>query len=283
MKRVQALIAIGMLALVASPAVAQDRLSRDVQDQEQIEVNGYSGVTARWGPVVVGGYQGTLMSDPTSPSITLYCVDFANGIAAGDLTDVNTIRVSNDNADLSVTRMRDENNTATGPQEIDSRLMQYRQASYLASMFESYQSLGGIGFDSDADGVDDTTFGTYSNNVRRNTWSGLQAAIWQLMTPGFPVDPAVAGPYVADVNLALAMADPFIKMAQTAAQAGFYGMDFREWSVMTDQNANGATGGMAEVLVRSVAPEPGTVVLLLTGMLFLFGFARKRLTELGDR
>ena len=110
--------------------------------------------------------------------------------------------------------------------------------------------------------------------------------MWEIMTPGFPSDPAAHSNYIQDVDLAMAMADPFLQLAQDAADNDFAGFDFSEWSILTDKNADGVLGGKQEFLVRtSVVPEPGTVVLLLSGMLLLVGVARKRRleVELGDR
>jgi len=121
--------------------------------------------------------------------------------------------------------------------------------------------------------------------VKKAAWSGIHAAIWSIMTPGFPTDPALLGPhaaYITDVALAMSMAAPFIAQAQAAAATGFAGFDFSEWSVLTDANKDLASSGQ-EFLVRTslVTPEPETIILLLSGMLILVGVHRKRLYTLG--
>lgn len=186
---------------------------------EQFRFDSGSGVGAKWGRVQIGPYHGTLLSDSTTPSLTLYCVDFVHGIGGGNLVDVNTVNLGNDDADLSTTRLKNDPDL-NGGVPIDSRLMQYRQAAFLAAMFDSYADLGGFAFDSNQDGVEDATFGSFMPNpygnvdLRRNVWSGLHAAIWSLMTPGFPEGPLAGhASLIEDVNLALGMAQAFLDVA----------------------------------------------------------------------
>jgi hypothetical protein len=278
-----ALLTLTALAFVSAPAQAQDATSRPIQPTEQFQMTGGSGVGAAWGGVQIGGYGGTLLSDPTNPSITLYCVDFVHSIGVGNVVNANTMNVGNNNADLSLTRLAYDPNLAPAG-AVDSRLMQYRQSAFLASLFSSYTDFASVAFDSDGDGSTDTTFGTYgSGNVMKNAWSGIHAAIWSIMTPGFPASPANHSGYITDVDLAMAMAAPFMTLAQNAANAGFGGLDLSEWSVLSDQNADGQIGGKQEFLVRTnTVPEPATVVLMFTGLLVLFGVHRRRQAAMGD-
>ncbi len=72
-------------------------------------------------------------------------------------------------------------------------------------------------------------------------------------------------------------------MAKEAADGGFTGFDFSQWSVFTDKNADGHSYGKQEYLVRvNVVPEPATVILLLSGLVVLFGVGRRRFSRLGD-
>lgn len=168
--------------------------------------------------------------------------------------------------------------------------MKYRQAAFLAAMFDSYADFGALGFDTDGDGDvdddDDETFGSFmGGDLKRNAWSGIHAAIWIIMTPGFPADASQLGAhasFIDDIGLAFGMAIPFLDMAQEAADGGFTGFDFSQWSVFTDKNADGHSYGKQEYLVRTVVPEPATVILLLSGLVVLFGVGRRRLSQLGD-
>jgi hypothetical protein len=273
---------------------AQDEISREIQPLEQFRFDATQGVTAQWDNVLLGPYTGTLLSDPTQPTLTLYCVDFIHSIGYGNVVNVNTLNIGDDGTNLSTTEVRLKDAVDLNPGGIDSRLMQYRQAAFLAAMFESYADLGTFNFDSNgALAGGETTFGAFgSGDTRRNVWSGIHAAIWSIMTPGFPG--SVGG--INDIDLAMAMALPFINLAQDAsagigsAATAFAEFDFSEWSVLTDVNADGQTGGKQEFLVRTtvpgvigvnVVPEPATVVLLLSGFLILFGVGRKRFGELG--
>jgi hypothetical protein len=71
MKRFAIVFTLASLAFAAQPAAAQDT----IDPQETYDFIGGSGVGASWGGAQVGPYRGTLLSDPTTPSITLYCVD----------------------------------------------------------------------------------------------------------------------------------------------------------------------------------------------------------------
>jgi hypothetical protein len=233
--------------------LAQDQISRPIQPVELFRFDSGSGVGAAWGPVQVGGYHGTLLSDPTSPSITLYCVDFVHSASAGALTVANTTNLgSATDATMPFTRL---GNGA-------GNLAKYQQAAYLSALFESYASATAA--------------------VKKAAWSGIHAAIWSIMTPGFPGDATQLGAhaaYISDVALAMSMAQPFIAQVQAAAAAGYAGFDFSQWSVLTDANKDLAGSGQ-EFLVRTslVTPEPQTVILLLSGLFVLLGVQRKRLS-----
>lgn len=243
-----AVFVAALFAPAVSPVSAQDEISRPLGTMEQFSFTGGSGVTATWGGVQVGPYRGILESDPTNPQLTLYCIDFAHGISSSYGTiDVWATGIGNPTGNLGYTRLGAYNDFA-------SSLTRYRKAAFLSAQFSAY----------DVPGVTETE--------RRAAWSGLHAAIWYVMTPGFSLL-AEASPFLDD------LADA---MSGVGGDTRWTDFNFDEWSVLTDKNANGEYGGVQEYLVRTtVTPEPETYVLLLSGMLGVFVVARRRLRELG--
>ena len=102
----------------------------------------------------VGPFTGTVLSDPTRPTINLFCVDILNSIHFGQKwTGAFTSLNSND---FSATR-----------HGIDAKTS-YQKAAYLASMYRN-------------------------PGVQTSQWGGIQAAVWNLLNPGNPnggVNPA---------------------------------------------------------------------------------------------
>jgi hypothetical protein len=94
------------------------------------------------------------------------------------------------------------------------------------------------------------------------------------MVASFPG--AYAPSVVTNTALANAMAAPFVTLAANALVSNFsgvYSMDFSQWAVVTDVT----DPGRQEFLVRTtVAPEPATYVMLLSGLVLLFGVAQAR-------
>lgn len=238
-----------MMALSATPAVGQDEIPRPLNTTEQFRFTGGSGVTASWAGVQVGPYQGILESDITKPQLTLYCVDFAHSISTSSgIIDAYATSIGDPTGNMANTRLG-----AYGADPA-SDILRYRKAAFLAAQFDAY----------DVPGV--------SEAERTAAWSGLHAAIWYVMTPGFPAY-TVANQYLDDLADAIAGVN---------FDARWTDFNFDEWSVLTDMNANGTQGGVQEYLVRTtVTPEPETYVLLLSGMLGIFVVARRRLRELG--
>src|SRR6056297_15974 len=112
-----------------------------------------AGHVATWDNVHVGPYGGTLLTGgPTQPSLALYCVDFLNSVSVGRSWTANVTGLGA-GADLGNTRL------STGAYSGDA-LQRYRKAAYLASLFEG--------------------------NTGRSSQSAIHAAIWSVMTPGFP-------------------------------------------------------------------------------------------------
>ncbi|MCJ7501044.1 PEP-CTERM sorting domain-containing protein [bacterium] len=183
------------------------------------------------------------------PMFTLYCVDFANRIYAG--FDV-TARVSNIGVgDVSLTRLGVE-----GPASsvYGTALQRYQKAAWLASLYFA-------------------TPGTIH-------WSAIQRAIWTMMTPAYSIQAVYTNPYLGQI------ADP-------EWNPGAF--NFNQWSVLTPVTADGsqviarqemlAQTGLLRLEVTgsppTVTPEPETYLLLLSGMLFMVFFGRRRMKEMG--
>jgi len=184
----------------------------------------------------VGPFWGTLVSDPTKPTIDLFCVDVLNAINFGYTWNANFTNLGS--SDLSSTRHG------------NAKAAQYQQAAYLASMFN-------------APGVTTTQYG------------GLQAAIWNLLNPGYPN---------GGTNV-LSTSSEAYWLAQANSWhtgGGASAFDFSRWTIVTDVGAAGKVWGygtqefLTSSLNTSVAPEPETWMLMGSGLLVIVGFAIKR-------
>lgn len=95
----------------------------------------------------VGPFTGTVLSDPTRPTINLFCVDVLNQIRFGhQWTGVFTNLGS---SDLSATRHG------------GSARANYQKAAWLASQYRA-------------------------PGIQTSQWGGIQAAVWNLLNPGNP-------------------------------------------------------------------------------------------------
>jgi hypothetical protein len=184
----------------------------------------------------VGPFWGTLTSDPTRPTIDLFCVDVLNAINFGHSWSANFTNLAS--GDLSLTRHG------------DAKTAKYQQAAYLASMYT-------------APGVTTSQFG------------GLQAAIWNLLNPGYPNGGA---------NV-LSTSSEAYWLGQANAWlngGGASTFDFSKWTIVTDVSAAGRVSGygtqefLTTGLNTAVTPEPETWMLMGTGLMLIVGFAIKR-------
>lgn len=249
------------LAVLALPGQLRAQDGVTFSDGDQIKLaNTNDAVVAQWGGVYLGPYTGQLVSDPTTPMFTMYCVDFEHTIRYGQVWTVNESNLAS--GDLSQTRL---GNPGLGT---------YSQIAYLASLFDSWDLLA-------AEAYDGTTtfssyFGTSNASNKKYMWSGIHAAIWKLASGG-----------TSPTNtMATALSVPFLKYAEMKSLSGFDGMDMSEWSLLTPVNKDSDSSAQ-EVLVRgsatTVTPEPETYLLLATGMLVLFAVARrKQIREIDD-
>jgi hypothetical protein len=232
----------GLLLALATAAFMADGAAAQVGHLDPVEKIQYDDagdrVRATWGGVYVGPYSGSLLpfgADPSSASLTLFCIDYQNTVSGGDMWEANVTSLG-DGTDLSNTRLG-----MAGA--FSDNLVRYRSAAYLASLFESRRG-------------------------DRSAISGIHAAIWSIMTPGF-------GSPGSDEAAAAA---PWLAMASDAASGGFSGMRFSRWKVLTDVASDGFEGGRQEFLVVTT-PEPGTIALLLVGLLGIGVVALRRRQE----
>jgi hypothetical protein len=250
------------LAILALPGHVRAQDGVTFQDGDQIKMVGTAdAVVAAWGGVYLGPYAGQLVSDPTQPMFTMYCVDFSHEVSRGEVWTINESNIGG--GDLSQTRL---GNAGLGT---------YSQVAYLASLFDSWDLLAPVSYD----GVAGHTFASYyASKVSNKTymWSGIHAAIWKLTSGGISPTNAVA----------TGLASPFLAYAALMSSSGFGGLDMAEWSLLTPVDKDNPASAQ-EMLVRTpgttVTPEPDSYVLLATGMLFLFALARrKQIREISD-
>lgn len=253
MRRPGFAILTAALFLVPASLAAQQLTNGPLSSTENLRFDGATWV-ATWGNVYVPPYTGTLTSYPGSPEVTLYCVDYAHEVSNGQTWTAN---VTNLGAAISDPTLLNTNGTRLG----STGLGQYEGAAYLSSLFDAYTSnpsyYNGLTYGSG------TAFGN-----QRGFYSGLAAAIWNLTTPGvFPGTSSSPAPYVTNWQQASDMASA---LRSDFASPDLTSFDFNNWWILSDQNT-GATGTQEFLVHTTVTPEPATYVLLLTGLVVLFG------------
>lgn len=130
--------------------------------------------------------------------------------------------------------------------------VRYQKAAYLSSLFDSW--------------------GTWGTD-KRTVFSGIHAAIWSVTSGSTLGSGMTAG-----------LREDFLTMAND----NYDTVNLDEWYVITrdasdlDGYMESGDGMGQEFLMRRSVPEPGTLLLMLTGMVMLVGVSRKRAFDLGS-
>lgn len=99
-----------------------------------------------------------------------------------------------------------------------------------------------------------TQFATNAPGVGNATWAGIHDALWGQFTPN---------------PLWGTLGDPWLTAAGNADLSGF---NWNNWVIVSDASMQDHVGGNQEFLVY-VAPEPGTIILLGSGLVAVLGAA----------
>lgn len=252
MKRLGVII-FSALMVFASPLAGQT-YAPDLQNRSWFDYTfvAGSGVNGSWsyapevGPSV--GAVGHSVS-PTGPLFSLYSVNFGTFMQSGYQA---TALVSNlGEGNISGTRL----SGVSGSTAYGSALDRYKKSAYLASLY--FANMG--------------------------SWSAIQSAIWTIMTPTFAYSSAA---YDGTTN--------WLLEAQNADLSSF---DFSSWNVLTPYERNTIPRSRTEMLVQTasqevvgtreildlpptVTPEPETYLLLVSGLIFMVFFGRRRMKEM---
>lgn len=206
--------------------------------QTQASANGY----------YVGPQNGTFFfpaagAPGQSVNVTLFCVDFLNGVSAGQSWTANVSPLAGSAPSLALTRN-------------PNGLAGYRKAVWLADQFSVQPP---------AD------------------WGGIQAAIWKIFGSGsYDGNPVKSGssPVASDARNEVywtAQANAF------AASTAFGTYDYSRYGVITATTAAGVrVGSGPQEFIGRVVPEPGTLALLATGAIGIAAWGGRSRRRRGD-
>jgi hypothetical protein len=94
----------------------------------------------------------------------------------------------------------------------------------------------------------------FAANQTREAWSAIHDAIWYITTPGYALKTSSKGQsWVNQVNAAFALGTPT-------------DVDFTQWRVLTDTRTPGTQEFLVSTPPTTVTPEPGTYLLMITGL-----------------
>jgi hypothetical protein len=149
-----------LLATLAWPAPSAQAQTENFQFMSGSGV-GYNGVQ-------VGPYRGMLVSEPGTPIVDIYCVDYLHEIHLGDTW---TARVTNLTGNLSNTRLGGLWGTGASFFGTDDVFTRYRKAAWLTTRFAIQNT---------------------------SAWGGIHSAIWLLTTPNYTS--YLSASMIADAN-----------------------------------------------------------------------------------
>ena len=182
-------------------------------------------------------------STGTGRAVELNCVDYFHDVFIGDVWTANVTNLgSATDAQLLNTRYGSLNSGSLG-----TILQLYKQAAWLTSQTDR-PNPGAAG------SADETR--------------AIQSAIWTLFN-NYDGQAALAPSY--DDPTTLGNSSAWWVAQSQLAENQLSAADLQNYTILSD-----AAGGKQEFIIRTATPEPGTVLLMLTGIVVLFVVVRRR-------